>query len=226
MVIEQGNQRYVAYFRVSTAKQGKSGLGLEAQKSAVAQFIRQTGGELLGSYMEVESGKRSDRPELIKAIERCDITQSILVVAKLDRLTRDTNFLAKLRDSGVKFVAVDNSSATHMTVTILIAVAEEERRLVSVRTKAALAACKARGQKLGCPLGAAAFGEKRGLGATEGLKRKADAFAQKMANSILALKAEGLSLRQIADRLNADGAVTARGNAWQANSVKRVLDRL
>lgn len=218
--------RYVAYYRVSTVQQGRSGLGLEAQQDAVARFVAQNGGAVLASYQEIESGKRADRPQLALALERCRLTNAVLVVAKLDRLTRDVAFLCKLRDSGVDFVAVDNPNANRLTVTILVAVAEEERRLISVRTQAALQAAKARGVKLGNPMGAVAFGENAGKGGAEAMQAKANAFANGLASIVLPLKAEGLSLRGIADRLNADGIVTARGGQWQANSVRRLLERL
>ncbi len=221
--------RYIAYYRVSTQAQGRSGLGLEAQKEAVRQYVERNGGVLLTpGYQEIESGKRADRPQLALALERCKQTRATLVVAKLDRLTRDVAFLCKLRDSGVNFVAVDNPNANHLTVTILVAVAEEERRLISVRTKAALQAAKARGVQLGCPKGQGAkrFGANAGKGGAEATKANADAFAQSLASIVLPLKASGMSLRQIAASLNADNIVTARGGQWQANSVKRLLDRL
>ena len=218
------SKTYVAYYRVSTQKQGKSGLGIEAQQAAVQKYLGD--GTLLAEFWEVESGKRSDRPELEKALEWCRLTRSVLIVAKLDRLTRDVAFLVKLRDSGVEFVAVDNASATQLTVTILIAVAEEERRLASERTKAALQAAKARGKKLGCPLGVAAFGDRIRVGAVEAVKRKADDFAASISKVILPLKEQGLNLKQIADKLNERGVLTARGKTWQATTVKRVLDRL
>ncbi len=218
------SKTYVAYYRVSTAKQGKSGLGIEAQQAAVQKFIGE--GTLLAEFYEVESGKKDDRPELMKALEWCRLTRSVLIVAKLDRLTRDVSFLVRLRDSGVEFVAVDNASATQLTVTILIAVAEEERRLASERTKAALQAAKARGKKLGCPLGAAAFGDRIRAGVVEAVKRKADDFAASISKVILPLREQGLNLKQIAATLNEKGILTARGKTWQATTVKRVLDRL
>ena len=222
----QNAPRYVAYYRVSTQKQGKSGLGLEAQKEAVAQHVRRDGGKVVAEFREVESGKRADRPQLALALERCRLTRSTLIVAKLDRLTRDVAFLCRLRDGGVDFVAADNAHATPLTVTILIAVAEEERRLASVRTKAALQAAKARGVKLGNPNGAKAFGARSRAGAVEALKAKADSFAQSLAGIVRPLLEAGLSLRKVAERLNAEGIVTAQGKAWQANSVKRLADRL
>ena len=221
--------RFIAYYRVSTQAQGRSGLGLEAQKEAVRQYVERNGGVLLTpGYQEIESGKRADRPQLALALERCKQTRATLVVAKMDRLTRNVAFLCKLRDSGVNFVAVDNPNANHLTVTILVAVAEEERRLISVRTKAALQAAKARGVQLGCPKGQGAerFGANAGKGGAEATKANADAFAQSLASIVLPLKASGMSLRQIAASLNADNIVTARGGQWQANSVKRLLDRL
>ena len=226
MTAQNAPQSFVAYYRVSTQKQGKSGLGIEAQKAAVAQYVSRNGGKVAAEFQEVESGKRSDRPQLALALERCRLTRSTLIVAKLDRLTRDVAFLCRLRDSKVDFVAVDNPNATPLTVTILIAVAEEERRLASVRTKAALQAAKARGVKLGNPNGAQAFGARSRAGAVEALKAKADSFAQSLAGIVRPLLEAGLSLRKIAERLNAEGIVTAQGKAWQANSVKRLVARL
>ena len=226
MTAQNAPQSFVAYYRVSTQKQGKSGLGIEAQKAAVAQYVSRNGGKVAAEFQEVESGKRSDRPQLALALERCRLTRSTLIVAKLDRLTRDVAFLCRLRDSKVDFVAVDNPNATPLTVTILIAVAEEERRLASVRTKVALQAAKARGVKLGNPNGAQAFGARSRAGAVEALKAKADSFAQSLAGIVRPLLEAGLSLRKVAERLNAEGIVTAQGKAWQANSVKRLADRL
>ena len=218
--------RYVAYYRVSTQKQGQSGLGLEAQHEAVARYVAQNGGAVLAEYQEIESGKKADRPELARALERCRLTNAVLVVAKLDRLTRDVSFLCKLRDGGVDFVAVDNPHANRLTVTILVAVAEEERNLISARTRAALQAARARGVHLGNPAGARAFGERAGKGGPEAMQAKADKFARSLAGIVLPLKAEGLSLRQIAARLNEECIVTATGKAWQAATVRNLLARL
>lgn len=226
MTTPASTQTFVSYCRVSTQKQGKSGLGLEAQRDAVQRFVAMQGGRVVAEFQEVESGKRADRPQLALALERCRLTRSTLLVAKLDRLTRDTGFLAKLRDSGVNFMACDNPHATSLTVTILIAVAEEERRLASVRTREALARAKARGVRLGNPMGSKAWGDRSGAGAVEALQAKADGFAKRLASMVLPLKAEGQSLRAIADKLNGEGIVTAHGKAWQANSVRRLLARL
>src|SRR5271157_1043391 len=145
-------QNYVGYYRVSTEKQGKSGLGLEAQQTAVEGFIASRGADakLIASYVEVESGKRSDnRPELTKAMEHARLTGATLLIAKLDRLSRDAHFLLGLQKAGVRFVAADMPEANEMVVGIMAVVAQAERKMISARTKAALAAVKARGVKLG-----------------------------------------------------------------------------
>src|SRR4051812_22591418 len=141
--------KLVAYYRVSTKGQGESGLGLEGQTAAVAAFARGRGAEIVRTFQEVETGKRSDRPELIKALAHARRTRATLVIAKLDRLARNVAFPANLMDSGVDFVACDNPHANRLTIHILAAVAENEARMISERTKAALAAYKARGGVLG-----------------------------------------------------------------------------
>src|SRR6476660_1180485 len=148
-------RRFVAYYRVSTDRQGRSGLGLEAQQKAVIDFLNGGASELVGEFVEVESGKKSDRPELARAIEACRKHKARLVIAKLDRLSRNLAFVATLMDSGVEFVAVDNPHANKLTIHILAAVAEHEREAISERTKAALAAAKARGKRLGKAAGEA-----------------------------------------------------------------------
>ncbi len=226
MTAQTAPQSFVAYYRVSTQKQGRSGLGLEAQKADVQRFVAANGGRVVAEFQEVESGRKADRPQLSLALERCRLTRATLCVAKLDRLTRDTGFLAKLRDSKVDFVAVDNPHATPLTVTILIAVAEEERRLASVRTKAALQAAKARGVRLGNPMGAAAFGARSRAGAREALKSKADGFALSLSGIVRPLRDAGLSFHAIAQSLNEQGIVTQRGKAWRPCGVRRILERL
>jgi DNA invertase Pin-like site-specific DNA recombinase len=143
--------KFVAYFRVSTDKQGKSGLGLEAQRQAVLQFLDGGSWSLVGEFTEVESGKRNERPELEKALGACKRQRAKLVIAKLDRLSRNLAFIATLMDSGVEFVAVDNPHANKLTVHILAAVAQHEREMIAQRTKDALQAAKARGVVLGNP---------------------------------------------------------------------------
>jgi DNA invertase Pin-like site-specific DNA recombinase len=143
--------RFVAYYRVSTDKQGRSGLGLEAQREAVRSFLNGGNWSLADAVTEVESGKRNDRPELDRALGLCRLYGATLVVAKLDRLARNVAFISKLMESGVDFVAVDFPQANRLTVHILAAVAEHEAAMISQRTRAALAAAKARGVKLGNP---------------------------------------------------------------------------
>jgi len=139
--------KFIAYFRASTERQGQSGLGLEAQQKAVVDWLNGGGSELIESFIEVESGKHAHRPELAKALAQCRRRKAKLVIAKLDRLSRNVAFIASLMDSGVEFVAVDNPSANKLTIHILAAVAEDERERISARTNAALAAAKARGTK-------------------------------------------------------------------------------
>ena len=143
--------RFVAYFRVSTDRQGKSGLGLEAQRASVINYLNGGTWELVGEFVEVESGKHSDRPRLAEALQACRKHRAKLVIAKLDRLSRNLAFIATLMESGIEFVAVDNPHANKLTVHILAAVAQHEREAISERTKDALRAAKARGTKLGNP---------------------------------------------------------------------------
>jgi DNA invertase Pin-like site-specific DNA recombinase len=162
--------KFVAYYRVSTDRQGKSGVGLEAQQAAVRQYLNGGSWQLVAEHVEIETGKRDDRPELVKALEACRKHRARLVIAKLDRLSRNLAFIATLMDSGVEFVVVDNPHANKLTVHILAAVAEHEREMISERTKAALQAARARGTRLGnAPREAAALGT-----ASYGLLRPAE----------------------------------------------------
>lgn len=144
-----GAGRYIAYYRVSTARQGKSGLGLEAQRAAVLAYLNGGNWELTAEFCEVESGKTSDRPQLAAALAACRLHRATLVIAKLDRLSRDAAFLLGLQNAGVRFVAVDMPEANELVVGIMACVAQAERKMISDRTKAALAAAKVRGVKLG-----------------------------------------------------------------------------
>ncbi|MBO4296772.1 MAG: recombinase family protein, partial [Desulfovibrio sp.] len=217
---------FSAYYRVSTIKQTQSGWGLLAQRGEVLDYIAGTGGILLAEYQEEASGARLDRPELAKAVAHCQATGAVLAVSHVDRLTRSAELLPLLDRAGVAYVACDKPGAGRLEIYADVLKAEEERQRLSIRTRQALAKAKARGVRLGCPLGARAFGDRRGLGATEALRGKADAFAEGLASIVLPLHAEGLPLRKIAERLNAEGIVTAQGKLWQANSVKRLIDRL
>lgn len=230
-------KRFVAYYRVSTAKQGASGLGLEAQRRAVAEYLKATGGELVGDFEEIESGKRSDRPALAAAMARCQLTGARLLIAKLDRLSRDVHFLTGLEKQGVDFVACDMPDANRLTVHIMVAVAQQEREAISARTKAALGSIKARlaaGEthvsrrsgatikRLGNPTGLSV--SRRDLGAAAVIQ-KADAFAERVRPIAGALRAEGLSLANVAAHLTDMRVLTPRGKAWTAMAVKRVLER-
>lgn len=220
----------VAYYRVSTARQGASGLGLEAQRAAVEALCAARGWELIAPpFQEIESGKRADRPELAKALERTKLTGARLVIAKLDRLSRNAAFLLTLRDSGVEFVAADMPDVNNFTVNIMALVAQEEREAISRRTKEALAAAKARGQRLGNPNGAAAFKRAgKGTGAAlAAIRADADAHASQLRPVIARLREQGVaSLGGIAASLNAEGILTPRGGRWHASSVRNVLARL
>lgn len=213
--------KVVAYYRVSTKKQGDSGLGLEAQKDAVLQYLNGGQWDLLAEYTDVESGADDARPALAQAISHAKKAKATLVIAKLDRLSRKVSFVASLMDSGVRFVAADNPTANELTINILAAVAQEERRLISQRTRAALSAAKKRGVVLGSPsLGLAR--EKAFIAKQE----RADTFASNVRPVIEELRAVGCSsLRDVASALNARGLKTRRGYSWTAAAVSRVLER-
>lgn len=220
----------VAYYRVSTARQGASGLGLEAQRAAVEALCTARGWELIAPpFQEIESGKRADRPELAKALERAKLTGARLVIAKLDRLSRNAAFLLTLKDSGVEFVAADMPDANNLTVGIMALVAQQEREAISKRTKEALAAAKARGQRLGNPNGAAAF-RRAGKGTAAALavvSANADAHAIRLRPVVARLRAQGIvSLGGVAAALNDEGILTPRGGRWHASSVRNLLSRL
>jgi DNA invertase Pin-like site-specific DNA recombinase len=219
----------VLYYRVSTSTQGRSGLGLEAQREAVGRFCKTRGCEVLAEYTEVESGKRNDRPELGRAMHHAKVTGATLVIAKLDRLSRNAAFLLQLQESGAKFVAADMPEACNLTVGILALVAQQEREAISARTKAALAAAKARGQRLGNPNGAAPLrrAAKGNTAAVEALKDAANIHAANLRPVVKDLKARGhTSLPAIAKALNELQMQTPRGGRWHPSSVRNLLARL
>lgn len=221
-------QRFIAYMRVSTARQGQSGLGLEAQRRAITDFVSNRG-EVVAEFTEVESGKRADRPELLKALHHAKVTGATLVIAKLDRLSRNAAFLLTLRDSGARFVAADMPDANDLTVGIMALVAQQEREAISRRTKEALQAAKARGTKLGNPKGAAPLLRARAGNdaAIRANRLKADTFAGDLAPVICSLKVEGITtLGAMADALNQRGMLTPRGATWHKSSVRNLLSRL
>ncbi len=215
--------KVVAYYRVSTAKQGRSGLGEAAQRAAVEAFVRERGGQIVAEFREQESGKRDDRPELAKALRTAKVSGAKLVIAKLDRLSRNAAFLLALRDSGVPFVAADMPEACDLTVGVLALVAEQERRAVSARTKAALAAAKARGRVLGhrATLVPGAGRERASAAASA----KAAARVAELREVVAALRDEGFtSAKGLARELTRRGIETPRGRAtWMATQVARVL---
>jgi DNA invertase Pin-like site-specific DNA recombinase len=206
---------YVAYYRVSTDRQGRSGLGLEAQQAAVRSYL---GSETaMAEFTEVETGKRNDRPELDQALALCRKRKARLVIAKLDRLSRNLAFIAALMDASVEFVAVDNPHATRLTLHILAAVAEHEREMIADRTKAALGAAKARGVRLGRH-GADHLAPANHAAALE--------RARQLAPVLLELKRGGMSARQIAAELTARHVPTMSGGKWHAQTVLRAIDRI
>lgn len=219
------NGKFVSYLRVSTQRQGKSGLGLEAQREAVTGFLNGGKWALVSEVVEVESGKRSDRPELAKALSLCRLHRAKLLVAKLDRLARNVAFISVLMESGVKFVAVDLPEANELTIHILAAMAEYEAKAISARTKAALAAAKARGTILGGLRWDLASVGHRGRAAALSARRER---AAKYRADILPLIEEkqrqgATSLKAIADALNTEGAPAPRGGEWSPTQVQRIL---
>ena len=222
----------IAYARVSTVKQGQSGLGLQAQKAAVEAYAASVGARIAALYVEVESGKVADRPELRKALAHARRNKAVLCVAKLDRLSRNLAFLAAVMDSGCEFAAADMPAANRFMLHVMAAVAEHEAKAISDRTKAALQAAKARGTLLGSARPghwdgretARQAGARIGAKASAEVRSKAavDAYAD-LVPAMEAYNAEGLSLREIAARLNADGHTTRRGKMWNPVQVARVL---
>ena len=211
---------YVGYFRVSTDRQGRSGLGLEAQREAVTRFIDGRGA-LLAEYTEIESGGKNDRPALSDALALCRQQKATLLIARLDRLARSVAFISNLMDSGVEFVAVDMPEANRLTMHILAAVAEHEREAISIRTKAALQAAKARGVKLGNPRAAEAAPL-----AHKAIQQQADQFAETLAPLIEKMRGEGMSLAAVAEELNSRNIQTARGRKWYPATVRNLLRRV
>ncbi len=211
---------FVAYLRVSTIRQGESGLGLEAQRAAVEAFARQHGGAIVASFVEVETGKRSDRPELAKALEAARKARATLLIAKLDRLARNVAFIANLMDAGVEFLACDQPFASRLTLHILAAVAEDEARRISERTKAALQAAKARGRKLGSPIAAKTVAKARAARSAYAARANATTVAV-----IREIQTSGVqTLAGIAKVLGARGVKTPAGRSeWQAVQVSRLL---
>lgn len=220
--------QFVSYLRVSTTRQGLSGLGLEAQREAVAGYLNGGDWKLVREVVEIESGKHNDRPAIAEALRLCHLHRATLVIAKLDRLARNVHFISSLMEAGVEFTAVDFPQANRLTVHILAAVAEHEAAMISARTKAALGAAKARGVVLG--------GRRGSVERMERIGRKGNAASARVRSKTAAKRNEDLipviqeiwtagahTPRRIADGLNARGIAAARGGTWSAVQVRRVL---
>ena len=209
--------KYVSYLRVSTQRQGQSGLGIEAQRAAVEGYLASIGGSLIAEHIEVESGANKNRPILVKSIAQAKRAGATLVIAKLDRLARSVAFVSALMETGVEFVAVDFPAANKLLIHIMAAVAEHERLLISQRTKAALAMAKLRGVRLGV----------NGERLAERHKAAAMEFAVRLRLPILQAVEDGLStLQSIAERLNREGYATREGASWSPSGVRRIIRRL
>ena len=220
---------FVSYLRVSTDKQERSGLGLEAQRKAVTDYLNGGSWKLVAEYVETESGKNNDRPKLQAAMHQAKVTGATLVVAKLDRLSRNVAFIAALQDAKVPFVCADMPEANEMTIHIFAAMAQHERKRIAERTSAALQAKKANGAKLGNPNGAAALRRagKGNAASVEASKLSADKRATDIAPIIEDIRAAGVdTLLGIAAELNAREILTPRGGQWHPTSVKRLIERL
>jgi DNA invertase Pin-like site-specific DNA recombinase len=217
------NGKFIAYYRVSTQKQGQSGLGLEAQKASVASYLNGGTWELMGEFVEVETGKGANaldkRPKLRAALEACHKHGTTLIIAKLDRLARNVHFVSGLLETGCDFVAADMPQANKVMIQMHAVMSEWERDQISVRTKAALAAANARGVKLGI---AGKANLKRNI---EERKNTANTFAGKLARVIQGFKASGLSQRAMVAQLNQLGIRTARGGEWSLVQLQRIMKR-
>jgi DNA invertase Pin-like site-specific DNA recombinase len=216
-------QKFILYYRVSTKEQGKSGLGLEAQETDLQVFLDQfaeTPFEVIATFTDIQSGADNERPELVKALDLCRKTGATLLVSKLDRLSRRLSFIATLmEDPKVSFRVASIPRASKMELHLYAMLAEQERDFISARTKAALAALKAKGKKLG---GIRPKTEARNVA----VKEKAEGYAQKVAGMVQPMRQAGKTLREIADCLNASGVQTSRGGKWSAAQVMRTLERL
>ena len=213
-----GDEAFVAYYRVSTERQGESGLGLAAQREAVSRFLGSGGStSLLAEFTEVESGKRhTNRPELLRAIELSRRQKATLVIAKLDRLARNVHFISGLMETGVEFVAADMPQANRLTIHILAAFAEHEREAISQRTKGALQAARKRGTRLGNPRWSESVAKARQV-------KDPIPPAPQLVEMMHRHRAEGMTLRAIAAQLNGLGLRTPKGSQWYAGTVRKAI---
>jgi DNA invertase Pin-like site-specific DNA recombinase len=222
MEFMKGN--FVAYYRVSTSKQGIVGLGMDAQRAAVMDYLDGGRWKLVGEFTEVETGKIADRPKLAEALALCKVYKAKLIIAKLDRLARNVAFISNLMEAGVEFVAVDFPQANRLTVHILAAVAEHEAEMISTRTKAALAQAKARGVKLGNPRGVGPKNAEKGR--VMGLKtrqREAAKLHEQLLPLVQSLRDSAHSYARIAQEFNHRGIPAPRGGQWTATQVLRLM---
>lgn len=211
---EQHN-RFVAYFRVSTAKQGESGLGLDAQRFAVHDFSARDGAKIAREFVEIESGRKANRPELQNALAYCRKHKATLLIAKLDRLARNVHFISGLIESGANFIALDMPQADRFMLHVYAAMAEEEARRISQRTRVALQAAKARGARLGA--NAKLLAKER--------RASADKFAQQIGPRLVELLGSGASIRSITYTLNQQQIPAFAGGKWHPTAVARVSAR-
>lgn len=216
-------QKFIAYYRVSTQKQGNSGLGLEAQRTDVRRFISK-GGELIAEFQDIESGKKNNRPNLIKAIEECKKQEATLLIAKLDRLSRNASFIFTLRDSKIDFICCDMPNANSVTIGIMAVLAQDERERISHRTKSALAELKSKGIKLGSPENMTVEARMKGLET-----RKQNALEnennRKATALIISMKKGGKTFAKITRELNELGFKTRTGKFFQQNQVQILYNR-
>ena len=217
--MKKPTSQYIAYYRVSTDKQGRSGLGLDAQREAVTRFLAHSGGRLAAEYTEIESGKtHTNRPQLEDALQESRRRRAILIIATLDRLARNVHFISGLMESKVPFIVADMPSASPFELHIRAAMAEEERRRISQRTKAAMAAAKARGVQFGNPQLDKINNRRR---------RRADEFAASLAPIIAQVKAEGYTtIESIKNELNRRDVPTAKGGNWHTPTVHNLVKRI
>lgn len=206
----------ISYLRVSTKSQEKSGLGLDAQKERIARFLSDSGMVLVAEYIDVESGAKNDRSALNRAIAHVKKTDGTLVIAKLDRISRRVSFIAALMESGINFKVAEMADASEFQLHIYAALAQEERRLISERTKAALKAVKERGGRLGT----------HGSVLAEKNKTTAVKFAQALKGELIELRSRGLSFKQIANELNGMGIPSFTGGLWHGATVQRAYIRV
>ena len=231
ILINLSMNKYIAYYRVSTTEQGKSGLGLEAQERDVLNYISKTDGELVASFTEVESGKNNNREELRNALDKAKELNAVLVIAKLDRLSRNAAFIFTLKDSGVEFVCVDMPQANNLTIGIMSVLAQDERERISERTKKALASLKAQGVKLGSPVGftkesRAKANETKRKNAARNINSNRSKKAITQMIRLAKLDKENLTKESIADELNEQGFTTTRGKKFCANNVRYLLNQV